>query len=215
LADDAGVDEGAVPLPAYALAHARGEVMGWTYRLAGNLRAAAALHHAGVTLPSLVMFLRRNVEVNRLANIRIVQAACAAQSAGRRQLYGRGDTALTTLYDRDLLGSRFRSVAEVDAVTLEGLFAAETVEKCDLLKLDCEGAEYEILLNAPPKILQRVSRIALEYHLGMNSHDPAELSAFLRAQGFTVTCEPPLDAESGYLYAARQPAGMMSSRVSA
>ena len=122
---------------------------------------------------------------------------------------------MTTLYNRDVLGSEFRRGSEVAAFTLEEIFDREKIESCDLLKLDCEGAEYEILLNAPANVLRRVSRISLEYHLGMNSHQPAELSAFLRTQGFAVSCEPPLDAESGYLYAARQTAGMMSSRVSA
>ncbi len=34
----------------------------------------------------------------------------------------------------------------------------------DLVKLDCEGAEYPILLNTPPEVLKRVRRWAIEYH---------------------------------------------------
>ncbi len=44
----------------------------------------------------------------------------------------------------------------VPAVSLADVFARCQIERCDLLKLDCEGAEYDILFNAPDGILQRI-----------------------------------------------------------
>ena len=32
------------------------------------------------------------------------------------------------------------------------------------MKVDCEGAEYDILLNAPGEILKKIGIIAVEYH---------------------------------------------------
>jgi hypothetical protein len=48
------------------------------------------------------------------------------------------------------------------------------------LKLDCEGAEYDILF-APDAPLNRVREIRMEYHAGCD-----ELVDFLHARGFRI-----------------------------
>jgi hypothetical protein len=35
---------------------------------------------------------------------------------------------------------------------------------CDLLKLDCEGVEFDVLLGADDNTLRRAQRIILEFH---------------------------------------------------
>ena len=53
-----------------------------------------------------------------------------------------------------------RDFVEVPAVTL-----ADIVDSgCDLLKLDCEGTEFEALLGADDETLRRAQRIILEFH---------------------------------------------------
>jgi hypothetical protein len=47
----------------------------------------------------------------------------------------------------------------------------------DLLKLDCEGAEYVILMKAPAEILEHIARIVLEYHDPAAIGRPLELAA--------------------------------------
>jgi FkbM family methyltransferase len=94
---------------------------------------------------------------------------------------------------------------EVPAITLDSIFVDQAVTGCDLLKLDVEGAEYGILLNASADTLRKIKRIALEYH----DHTPAgthdRLRDFLSAHGFDVTLQPnPVHDQLGYLYAARR-----------
>jgi hypothetical protein len=72
------------------------------------------------------------------------------------------------------------------------------------VKLDCEGAEYEILLAASDATLASIDTITMEYHLGLDGHTPDELNSFLRRKGFQVTFGPLLDADDGYLQARRQ-----------
>ena len=36
------------------------------------------------------------------------------------------------------------------------------------LKIDCEGAEYDILLNADPEVMKRISEVVLEMHTDMH-----------------------------------------------
>ncbi|MBK6668114.1 MAG: FkbM family methyltransferase [Saprospiraceae bacterium] len=38
---------------------------------------------------------------------------------------------------------------EVQGISLTSIFSNFNIDKIDFLKMDCEGAEYEILLNTP------------------------------------------------------------------
>jgi FkbM family methyltransferase len=52
--------------------------------------------------------------------------------------------------------------------TVHTITLGEIIDKCDsndiFLKLDCEGAEYDIILNATPQDMSKISRIAMEIH---------------------------------------------------
>jgi hypothetical protein len=62
----------------------------------------------------------------------------------------------------------------VESITLDSIFARHRIEKCKLLKIDCEGSEYEILLGA--RCLDRVEYLAGEFHI--NEH--------LRSQNYSI-----------------------------
>ncbi len=53
---------------------------------------------------------------------------------------------------------------EVRATTLADIFERHQIAHCDLLKLDVEGAEYDILGGADSALLARIQRICGEYH---------------------------------------------------
>jgi hypothetical protein len=74
---------------------------------------------------------------------------------------------------------------EVGAISLPDIVAAYGLSKIDLLKMDCEGAEYRILYNCPEATLARIGAIALESHRGPEpGENEAELSEYLRKRGF-------------------------------
>jgi len=75
----------------------------------------------------------------------------------------------------------------VDCVTLEDIFKKHRLKKLDLLKLDCEGAEYEILYETPTEILEKIKEIRLEYHvLPAKNANPDALTDFLLHRGFAL-----------------------------
>ena len=75
---------------------------------------------------------------------------------------------------------------------------------CDFLKVDCEGCEYDVLLNSDPDVLSRVKRISAETHSNDKAHTAEELAAFLESNGFVVNCrENPVHEYLGFLYAER------------
>jgi len=55
-------------------------------------------------------------------------------------------------------------LTRVPSVTLKDLLDLHQVESAELLKLDCEGSEYAILLSSPIELFKRIRNIAMEYH---------------------------------------------------
>lgn len=73
----------------------------------------------------------------------------------------------------------------VEAVTLETLMARENLTHVDLLKLDIEGAEWELFDTCLPETLERVRAIALEYHPAPG-RSRTQLFSRLEGAGFRV-----------------------------
>ena len=89
----------------------------------------------------------------------------------------------TTVYsDRN---KEQQKVAEVDCITLKKLFDDYKIDRCDLLKIDCEGSEYDILLTTDAATMAKVGEIIMEYH-SFTSYSVDHLRNFLVKHGFRV-----------------------------
>lgn len=82
----------------------------------------------------------------------------------------------------------------VRCTTLAALFRSEGIDRCDLLKVDVEGAEWDLLRGAEPLLTSgAIRRIALEYHptiLARNGSSVAGIHEWLLARGFHQASEP-------------------------
>lgn len=80
---------------------------------------------------------------------------------------------------------------KVFSTTLENIFNDYKLTKVDILKLDCEGAEYGIFYNTPPSVFKNVYCITLETHQGKeNNENNAALSDYLGKLGFKLKVSP-------------------------
>ena len=82
---------------------------------------------------------------------------------------------------------------DVPAITLDQLFSRHSIARCDLLKIDVEGAEYEILLTTTDETFSKICRIYGEYHEfhpNKSLMDGGTLSSFLRSKGYEVQLVP-------------------------
>jgi FkbM family methyltransferase len=77
---------------------------------------------------------------------------------------------------------------DVEAVTLRSLLARLDVETVDILKLDLEGAEYELLAGLTPDELQPFKQVFVEFHHHAVSQfvddDTRRIVAFISSFGF-------------------------------
>ncbi len=89
---------------------------------------------------------------------------------------------------------------DVSAYTLKDIL--QMVTKVDLLKMDCEGSEYEILLNSGDQ-LTKVNRISMEIHFQTPNADPEGLRLFLSNKYKNVRIEKE-NQSLGYLFASTE-----------
>jgi hypothetical protein len=72
------------------------------------------------------------------------------------------------------------------------------------MKLDCEGAEYEILFKAPDAMLARIDRIVMEYHDNATEYTHRDMARFLEGKGYQIAVFPNVvHPYLGYLSAKR------------
>lgn len=160
----------------------------FAFRVAPRARRVIAVE------PEPGNFAALRANLGDLANVELDRCA-VADAPGELTLYR--DAAGTqggrfTLY-RDLDPGFLTDAVTVPVTTLDALFARHGVERCDLLKLDAEGAEYDVLHGASPESLARIRAIAGEYH-DVRPDDPRTridaFRAFLEAEGFRVEVRP-------------------------
>jgi len=139
-------------------------------------------------MPDTFHRLKENVSLS-IAGERVicVQSAVAATSGFVRMIPGEDSQSNKT---SEVMESSADSAAAIPAISLASVFDAYCVQRCALLKVDCEGAEYGILENLPPVYFQRIYAIRMEVHGRTDGKSPQDLFRFIEKQGFVV--EKPL-----------------------
>lgn len=149
--------------------------------------------------PDSVALLEKNLSLNNVQNVQVFPCA-VSHVAGTLQLDVSGGVAV-----------QYRTVGEartpagkieVRSLALADVLADLPGGVCDFLKMDCEGAEYEMLLNLDDAALRRIRRVCLEYHEFITPYSRTHLAEFFRAKGWQVRVSPSqVRRELGFLYA--------------
>jgi FkbM family methyltransferase len=163
---DIGAHIGAFAVRAARLAH-RGQV--YAYEASSNNYA----------------LLTKNRQLNGLENLHVTNRAVSNRH-GMLPFY--------TVAGNGALGSLVQTMndsrEQVQAMPFTDIIAEHGIERVDLLKVDVEGAEYDILLNGPDDMLAKVQRVVLEYHeFRGEERSHRDLVQLLRAHGFHVVVE--------------------------
>ncbi len=133
--------------------------------------------------PGSFRLLEENLAANGVTNVRALPVALTETAAATVPLdVGAREPALFTT-----TAPRVSRAVDVPNRTLAALLEHCGLERVDLLKLDCEGAEFGILLEASGETLRRIERIVLEWHEGVTQWNAADLAGRLESAGFVVS----------------------------
>lgn len=122
---------------------------------------------------------------------------------GEASIYFGSTSTRNVLHGRDIeSGAPLSERVPVRVVCLDTVM--EGLDACQFMKVDCEGAEYEIIDRASLSALSRVQNIGIEYHTNLPHADPAALERRLRAAGFLTRRQPaPRGKPWGFLWGER------------
>ncbi len=101
--------------------------------------------------------LKENIKLNKSNNI-IPQMSALSDSNGKGFLFiSHENTGAHSIYDKGNMNKKI--------IKTETLTSALERTKANFLKIDCEGAEYKILLSTSKKIIRKVDGMILEQHI--------------------------------------------------
>ena len=104
--------------------------------------------------------LRDSIALNKFSQVVPINKAVAASDGTRTLLINDKESGKNSFFHNK--GWQFKE--EVSCTTLDRIFSDYAIDHCSLLKVDCEGAEYEIFESASDETLAHIDSIILEWH---------------------------------------------------
>ena len=155
--------------------------------------------HSYEASPSTAAWLTRNITANRLEGRVSAHQVAIADHRG-----------LLEFADNDRgssLNGLTAPTGSTRAVQVPCITLAEAVAgaggRVDVVKIDTEGAEYDLVLRSDPEAWSSVQRVVLEYH-DVPGHSWSELRDFLVGTGFVVTALEEASPRQGTAWLTRE-----------
>ena len=98
-----------------------------------------------------------NIKLNDFKNVFSFNMAVSKQD-GNIPLYLNDDASGHSIFLKN------SDSIQVKSITLQKIFDLNSIKKCNLLKLDCEGSEYEIINSLPDSYFSMIDKMIIEYH---------------------------------------------------
>lgn len=142
--------------------------------------------------PNNLSVLKQNIVNNeKREQVKIIGKA-VSNFQGTMKINNRGGNSM--LVDHTQEG------AEVKVVTLEDVFLDNEIEQCDVMKIDIEGAEYGLLLDANVDTLRRIKYLTLEFSATDLPTFGQTVAHLAQVFGIQIIGVP---ERGGYIYARR------------
>ena len=157
-------------------------------------------------MPSNVLLFQQTMAANpSMSTIELHQVAVTGLPTGHIELFTtdtEDNTVVSSIFSNfNGLNNKKISVA---AQSLTDIIDEKGLEQIDLLKLDCEGSEYDILYNTDAAILQRVKMMVIEVHqIDEKRNNLKSLTNYLQSIGYTIRTLP-VQEGSFYMEAIRK-----------
>ena len=102
--------------------------------------------------------LIENIEMNQIQNI-FPNNLAVTKETSRVKIFLNDDQSGHSMFIQN------KNFVEVDSKSLSDIFIDNGIKECNFLKLDCEGAEYEIIESLPSDLFTKINKTAIEYHM--------------------------------------------------
>ena len=140
--------------------------------------------------------LLENIHLNKIENVIIVKKAVSGENK-KVKIYLSEDQAAHSTYSQ---GDKF---IETESISLKEIIDINSIQKCNFLKMDCEGAEYDILKFVPDEYFKNIVKIGMEYHFSdTKSNLLNELKKRLQDMNYNIE-QSSLSNGLGLLFAKR------------
>ena len=137
-----------------------------------------------------------NVKLNNLENVFSFNTAVSKQD-GNIPLYLNDDASGHSVFLKS------SNSIQVESMTLQKIFDLNNIKKCNLLKLDCEGSEYEIINSLPDSYFSMIDKMIIEYHFAEKyPRLLTDLIKKLESTSFSVNVKK-LSDDMGLIFAAK------------
>jgi len=98
--------------------------------------------------------LLKNKKLNKCTNIKSINKGIGGKN-GSTKIYIDNNPARNSLY---LKTNKYETIK---IITLKEIFKENKINRIDYLKIDCEGAEFEIIKKCPAEYLSKIKYIKL------------------------------------------------------
>jgi len=140
--------------------------------------------------------LIENIEMNQIQNI-FPNNLAVTKETSRVKIFLNDDQSGHSMFIQN------KNFVEVDSKSLSDIFIDNGIKECDFLKLDCEGAEYEIVESLSADLFTKINKTVIEYHMVDTKPELLEqLINKLKQFSFSVHTRP-LFVDIGFLFAKK------------
>lgn len=144
--------------------------------------------------PHNLKYLKKNISENPVTkHLKLIPNAVWHKS-GKVKISNRGGN--SNIFGRN----NSTDIAEVQAITIAELFDKYQIGEADVMKIDIEGAEYDLLINTPDDILKRIKYLTLEFDANDDGKFGQMVDKLSRIFGIQILGSP---ARGGYIYGKR------------
>ncbi len=157
-------------------------------------------------LPANFLHFKKMIGQNSaLKKVQLFHKAITGISKEKIELFTE-DTEDNTVVSSVFAGFNSRNQRKlwVPACSLTSVINYNKLDQIDLLKLDCEGSEYDILYNTDLTLLNKIKMMVIEVHqIDNDRHNVISLNNYLQAGGYDTRYFP-VQESSYYLEALKK-----------
>jgi FkbM family methyltransferase len=141
-------------------------------------------------MPANVALFRDTIERNNLGeHIALLPMAVTGVQQGHLDLFvedERNNTVMASVF-AGFNDSNTQKIS-VPCISLTHIIEENNLISIDVLKIDCEGSEFDIIYNTPAELIKRATLIAVEVHdMDKNKNNIAYFDRYLQSMGYETT----------------------------